>query len=368
MASLVSCREGDSENRESKNILENLTYSVDTVMVDSKEDIINLKYGLRSFGVYPNSSSLILFDQTRNISQLIDLENLELLGETEFQNDGPNGMGIIFSLQTLPDETMLLASFKNSGIFNNKGEQLEQFKLKPNEIDGLSELSPFEILIKLKWDADSNQLFSLPGDINLGIRKLAVINPSLKKGKLISLPKMDKSSNFRVSFLDEGGGAFEEVYDQLLVNGQLYITCSVSSGIYQYDTNQDSLKYFDFLHSIIPNEKKGEVINDPRSAEEWWQEYKKVVSQISYWGLNWDEKTSRFYRLASRSFLGETRQDPAKYEVYLLIYDKDLNLLGESLLEGYTKFPQSYFFKDGKLWSYVNVEDELGFAVFTFDF
>ena len=30
--------------------------------------------------------------------------------------------------------------------------------------------------------------------------------------------------------------------------------------------------------------------------------------------------------------------------------------------------PTHYFFKDGKLYSYVNAEDELGFAVFTFDF
>ena len=30
--------------------------------------------------------------------------------------------------------------------------------------------------------------------------------------------------------------------------------------------------------------------------------------------------------------------------------------------------PRSYFWKDGKLYSYVNVEDELGFAVFTFNF
>ena len=30
--------------------------------------------------------------------------------------------------------------------------------------------------------------------------------------------------------------------------------------------------------------------------------------------------------------------------------------------------PSDAFFKDGKLWSYVNVDDELGFAVMDFEF
>jgi hypothetical protein len=42
--------------------------------------------------------------------------------------------------------------------------------------------------------------------------------------------------------------------------------------------------------------------------------------------------------------------------------------LGEIYLPELKKVPDYPFFKDGKLWSYVNVDDELGFAVFTFDF
>ncbi len=50
----------------------------------------------------------------------------------------------------------------------------------------------------------------------------------------------------------------------------------------------------------------------------------------------------------------------------LTVFDENLNQLGETIVpvDPFSK----KFFKDGKLWSYVNVEDELGFAVFTFDF
>jgi|TARA_R110002096_G_scaffold233311_1_gene423381 hypothetical protein len=42
--------------------------------------------------------------------------------------------------------------------------------------------------------------------------------------------------------------------------------------------------------------------------------------------------------------------------------------LGETKIEGLKQAPGSYFWKDGKLWSYANVEDELGFAVIDFKF
>ena len=45
-----------------------------------------------------------------------------------------------------------------------------------------------------------------------------------------------------------------------------------------------------------------------------------------------------------------------------------MDLLGETKINELKSVPSYPFFKDGKLYSYVNVEDELGFAVFTFDF
>ena len=50
----------------------------------------------------------------------------------------------------------------------------------------------------------------------------------------------------------------------------------------------------------------------------------------------------------------------------LTVFDEEINQIMETevLVDPFSK----KFFKDGKLYSYVNVEDELGFAIFTFDF
>lgn len=51
-----------------------------------------------------------------------------------------------------------------------------------------------------------------------------------------------------------------------------------------------------------------------------------------------------------------------------MVFSQDLEFLGETKIEGLPSVPRDSFFKDGKLWSHVNVGDELGFAVMDFKF
>ncbi|EAZ81737.1 hypothetical protein ALPR1_00810 [Algoriphagus machipongonensis] len=75
-----------------------------------------------------------------------------------------------------------------------------------------------------------------------------------------------------------------------------------------------------------------------------------------------------YWRFGKKTFEGKEKGDPRTFEIYLFAYDEDFHVLGETKLDELKTMPSTYFFKDGKLWSYVNVEDELGFAVFTFNF
>jgi hypothetical protein len=366
---LASCGGKESDSIEQKNILENLTSSLDTVVVDSGEDMFNLKWGLRWFERSTDGKSLIIHDSDRSLFQEIDLEQMTLKENYPFDQDGPNGTGRVNSFQLQPDKSIFIPSFQNPGIFNLQGEQIRSFNLKPNELKGAEAINGFAILNQMRWNTATEKLYSLPGDITTGKFEFAITNPKSQTVQLLPLVEMEKSQKFRVTQIEgDGGAAFTEIYNLSQFKDNFIITCSVGSGIYLYDTSTDSLTYIDFPHKLIPKEKSGEIKNDVSSSQEWYEEYRKVVGQVTYWGMNWDEASSKFYRLASRSLLGENRGDPPSYEVYLLVYDEQLNLIGESRLKDYNEFPRSYFFKEGKLYSYVNVEEELGFAVFTFDF
>ncbi|MGX7835587.1 DUF4221 family protein [Campylobacter fetus subsp. venerealis] len=75
-----------------------------------------------------------------------------------------------------------------------------------------------------------------------------------------------------------------------------------------------------------------------------------------------------YFRFGVKTFRGENQEDLSTYEIYLFAYDKDFNVLGETKVEDMKEVPSTYFFKDGKLYSYINIEDELGFEIFTFNF
>lgn len=53
--------------------------------------------------------------------------------------------------------------------------------------------------------------------------------------------------------------------------------------------------------------------------------------------------------------------DSATYTRILTIFDKDLNQLHEEKVD-FTEMGSLTFFKDGTLYSYINLEDELGFV------
>src|SRR5690606_25781860 len=186
-------------------------------------------------------------------------------------------------------------------------------------------------------------------------------------------PEFGKANQFIIRLVGgerggEGGGFKIEISFLQHFNDQVLISCTVGNGIYIFYTNSDSLFYRDFPLELVPLEKEGKVKSHAHSQEEYEDELKKLETQISYWNFIWDENSQRYYRFASRVLSPQTELKPSELEVFLMVFSKDLELLGETKIEGLPVVPPVSFFKDGKLWSYVNVDDELGFAVMDFKF
>ena len=59
----------------------------------------------------------------------------------------------------------------------------------------------------------------------------------------------------------------------------------------------------------------------------------------------------------------ESNQEEAKAKVYLTVFDKDLNQIGETSIPQLIKKPAKHFAKDGKIWIYENINDEMRFVV-----
>ncbi|WP_339866990.1 DUF4221 family protein [uncultured Algoriphagus sp.] len=360
----VSCNEKDSsKNSESGNILENLTYSVDTIVMDSGEELFNLSGMIHMASQLPNL--VYLFDEKQSKIQKIDLDKRALVSTFQFEKEGPNGTGTYLSnFQSLSQDRFLIVSDEAQGIFNAEGNKeldlrLSNFSDPETEAEQGIQL-PFEMQIS----GNGNFAYAIVGDFFEGNWNFVRINLQSKSLKTWDMPELLNSKKFTIML--KGSDSFdlraEDIHLNKL-NEKIAVTAGNTSSVYKYDPASDSLYSVGFPHELTAKEKTGTYPLEVTSKKEYSEIVSEIRSEITYDTFIWDSSREKFFRLGNKRI-----RDSKKSEVFLYAYDSELNLIGEQKIEGLERPPSHYFFKDGKLYSYVNVEDELGFAVFTFDF
>jgi hypothetical protein len=367
---LAACSEkGESESNESGNILEKMTYTVDTVMVDPGEEIINLNYGLSGSTLSQDHQKLYKFDEITFQLQEIDLDKLQLTASYPFEKEGPNGLDPYRGFMTGgPNDYFIFTNSQKIGKFSKSGELSTDFdysieKLIPSEKVERNMFSQFGFM------AEQQKGFFLETAFDQPVFNLVAIDFEEENSKVIDLPEMDRTHDYRV-VSDENGYKMSSVQIVAVqaINSKVYVTTTVSSGLYRYDPVLDSLEYITFPLTLTPTEKSRKIKNEVSSAEERKEQNILINSEVGFKELLWEDQSKRFFRFSSILIPNIDPEASPKHKVYLSAFDSQLNLLGETFLEEIHSTPSFPFFKDGKLYTYVNVEDELGFAVFTFDF
>lgn len=365
---LFSCGGNSSENSRTGNILENLSFTVDTLLVNPGDKIINLSYGLGVSALSLDRKFLYQLDPINTHINAIDLDQLILDQQYPFEEEGPNGIGpLIFEMQIMDNEELYLCGYDSYGLYTLQGEKVKTFDL--NEIEGLEGLDNFTLGPRLKLSRDGKFMFSMPRDRMENTIELAVIDLENKSGKLLKIPAMEKALDYNLEFrMGNTTQFYGDVISISLIEDLVFISNSANNKVYNYDYVKDSLYLFDYDFALVPNEKDKPIKKEVSSIDEFRVEEQIALGQIYFGNLLFDSDKNRFFRFGRilGPKVGESQTRAGEY--FLFVFDKELKLIGEAKLEGLKNIPYSAFFKDGKLWSYVNVEDELGFAVFTFNF
>ncbi len=94
---------------------------------------------------------------------------------------------------------------------------------------------------------------------------------------------------------------------------------------------------------------------------------KNAGEEISYGRMVWDEEGRQFFRFSASEQFGEEKNEYGQYiavgaDVYLSIFDENLELVAESLVPQLNAPPEKHFVKDGKIWIFENIDDELAFV------
>ncbi len=365
-----ACGGNSSEKDESGNILENLSYTVDTVVLDEGEELLDLRTVPTYFDLNPDQSKYYLYQNQSAELYVFNLDEMKLIKKLQFDKDGPNGIPYnVSGFQVLDENRYLIYDFISVSIYDSTAKKVASIPFTQDKFPELKEVQVNNLTTALMADDSQEIFFSLPYYQEKEISHLAIWDNRTEQSRIIQLPEfvflnkyyliLENDNDFRKSIF---------AYQKLRIDeNRVVIFSSGTSSIYSYDVNTDSLLFHTYTPSLIPAETKIPEVNEVSSIQAF-DEVKRGMKQVSFGDLQWDKSRGVYLRLASIYKQNPNPELPDKSEVYLLAFDKSLNLIGENKLEG---LPDSFYlplFKDGKFWFYVNVNDELGFAVMEFKF
>jgi hypothetical protein len=288
----------------------------------------------------------------------------------QYEKEGPNGIGDYPQLSMLPNQDLLVLNYRFHKIFDENGllvRDLELAEIAEEYLAGTDyyprtlyqdENNPDRFLgLITHWE--SNTEIILDFDLK---------NRSFKK---VDLPDWDKNSERYVKILYEGSdaGGYGAGVNILYVNGELLVSSNAFNEVQVYDSERDTvyLKKWDtpllgYMKEYIPPKTVEYTAGGIKDVE------RKIGEEISYGSFFWDEKNQRFFRFSDRKQFSDELTEYDTYvstgaEVYLSIFDKKFNLFAEAQIPELTKSPNVHFAKDGSIWIFENIDDEMAFVV-----
>ena len=366
-----SCGEKSSENLESGNVLENLTIEIDTVVMDPGDELVNLQFSPSQFDLSPNQRRYYFMHRNSGEMTVFDLEERRLIKKILFEKEGPNAIpNFVYSFQLFDENKFLFTDSRNISFYDSSAVKLRSVPFDKDKFPELTEDEGYSLITGLQVDDQQQIFFSLPNDPKSERVSLAIWDSTTGQSRLVSLPEFGFLTKFTLVFRDGNsysGASFANLKLKL-EQDRAIVYSSGTSSIYTFDLNMDSLHFKTYEPKMFPPQAEAPLVSEFSSKQAFDEGISKARAQISYGDLFWDESRSIYFRFASISKPNPNPELPAKSEVFLLAFDNELNLVGETRMEELTSSPIWAFFKDGKLWFYVNVEDELGFAVMEFKF
>lgn len=362
---LFSC--GGEKEENSAEDFSNITFSLDTVMVDSGEDFINLGGGLWVSAISKDHKYLYNWNQESYELDKVNLDQLVLEDKIKFEKEGPNGVGAYVAwISLLGSDQFLFSNFDDMGLLNSQGEKLRTYKLNGEKFEG-DTLQAYESFTRQAFISDDgNTIYGILGNWtgkNFYLAKVDYQNKTLKKHEL---PGFEKLADYSVS---HKSGTYMRIsaQDQFIneVEGKLIISNSAFNTIIVYDMAKDSLYQVNYENKLTKNGKTGKYVTEVESEEDFYRAASEISQEINFRNPIWDSKNQRYYRFSYETLPKANIQDEEEKEksnVYLTILDKDFKVLGETLVKELQSSPTIHFVKDGKIWMYENVDDELGFV------
>jgi hypothetical protein len=331
---------------------------------------------LRSAELSADERFLYNYNPTDHALEKIDLDELKFVQKIHFEREGPQGTGPFFTPFFLlgGDSVLVAGSLKHVGIFNLKGEKLEEVKLQ-QALDELAVLEGGDFFrLRSVIPGKYKQFLGFKTDWKgrfVNLMKMDVANYQLNE---VDLPAFKKLEEYHVERSNGNDVGFLVSQVFLEAKGEkIVISNNVFNEIYWYRPDGDSLVLKTYESQLTPNQKSPYYPRQVDSFEAMDRILIAGMAEIDFERLLWDNRNERYYRFSFQADMEKVVEDGLhsmnvkSSNIFLTVFDKNLELLGESQISLLTNIPKVYFVKDGAIWIFENMEDEMGFVRLSID-
>ncbi|WP_143959214.1 DUF4221 family protein [Litoribacter populi] len=353
----IGCTDKDSDGHATEIL--SLSFELDTVMVDAGDDMIYVMNSLFHASMSDDGKALFNFNNQENLLEVIDMDNLRLSHKIPFEREGPNGTGGVSGFQNLKGGNYLLTNYTSMGIFSEKGQKEYSFDFSkvPEGIFEENETVVPEGIIS--EDGKSFYTFYAKGWAGSnGIVKLDLETGEMRRTPVDQLKALDR---FTIRSHDEYKMEINMVARYISwQNGKLLISNSAENQLLVFCAEGENLFQFDFLAHLTPNQIMELPTRDVDDFEEIPEIFKVLDKDVFFGNWLYDPLKERYYRLTS--FFEKEVENRTEYKVVLTVLDSEYNQLYEGLTPLKSK-QLTAFVREGKLYTFENIEDELGFVI-----
>lgn len=371
---LLGCNEPKSTLENTAKVPANtfeLTYSIDTVMIDAGEDFVYLNSQLQISDISLDKKFLYNFNPVSYEIEVIDLDQEMLVKKIALEKEGPNSIpnSYFYRLQ-LAEEAQEFLFHTTSHIYRTdlEGKLISSYRFMN---DSKSDFRfPEENIVNLQgYDSEDGSYFysyytdTLPDRTRKGIVRF---NFDQKSMDFSPQDFLKWANEFDIYYREPEGrynkGEYPEMSGITLFGDSVVFSISSVNKVWVYNFETDLTQEYSFESQLTQNEKEGNYPKRVKTLEEFREAAKLKGKEVHFFSVKYDSENNRYLRI-TKQFDGTYSDEDPNFISVLTVFDESLNPLHEQRLSDPGFFPYGMsFIKDGTYYSYLNIDDEMAFV------
>lgn len=364
---LVGCNSEKTLENSSSDVFD-FSYTIDTVMVDSKEEIIFLNWDLETSAISQDGKYLYNYDHSNTAIQFINLENLVFEKVLPIEKEGPNGLGgnRVYHIYAAENDHLILTDSYHVAMIDLDGNKSLNFQYDNFDFKGDKLPETMRVTYQESVSEDGGTLITTYGDLEMKNAPSGLAFFDLEKRNFSYKPVASFSElqpyEFRYYIDGNLAGMNQADIHLMMKSDSLIFSSSAFNKINFYHFSTDSFTTKTFQSKLTSNSASSNYPKEAHTRQELVEVGKTIEKEVDFGPLFFDEQNKVYWRFSQE--MDRMIEDSIVFKTVLTAFDAEFNLMQEKILPADFQLPRKYFDREGMIYTFLNIEDELAFVRF----